>query len=642
MNFLAPIGFFFALFIPAVILLYLLKLKRIDTPISSTLLWRKSLEDLKANTPFQKLKRNLLLFLQLAVLFLLTFALARPVMRLGGLQGQSFIVLIDASASMSATDVKPSRLEAAKRKAIDLVEDMSVGDRMMVISYAESARVLSPFEQSKTVLRRLIQNIQPTDTRTKIDDAFRIARSAADVAVNPEIIVFSDGQFPIPPEFSPGESKFRYVPIGETAENVGIVDLVVRKDFTLEERYEVLAGIQNTGLLEREVYVELWGEGAIASAMETSATGAVSAQSPPVRPERQLMDARKMTLPPASSEAILFKDTGAFPEKIEVVLDSSDSFEVDNRAWAIVPREKTVDVLLVTNGNYYLQRVLNLLPRVQLFTTTPVQYARPEEYDLIVFDSYAPPALIGGNYLFINSIPPLPEWTMGDELQIPAIVDWNSTHPLTRYLSFENLIVSKCHIIGTPPWVETILESRETPLIAAFQHNEIRGVVTNFDIYQSTWPRQVSFPIFFTNLINWFQSGEGLAAYMKKTGDVIALDPPTASEQKAEMILPPPERSVELAFTGGNPIYFDKTARRGIYEYRVDGALRKRFAVNLLSPEESAILPKDSLTIQNAEVAGDQSAVEANREIWRALAVAALLMLLLEWAVYVKRARYAF
>ena len=105
MNFLAPLGFFFALFIPAVIILYLLKLKRIDMPISSTLLWRISLDDLKANTPFQKLKKNLLLFLQLLIIAILTFAVARPVLRLGGLEGQSFIVLLDCSASMSATDV---------------------------------------------------------------------------------------------------------------------------------------------------------------------------------------------------------------------------------------------------------------------------------------------------------------------------------------------------------------------------------------------------------------------------------------------------------------------------------------------------------------------------------------------------------
>lgn len=641
MNFLAPLGFFFALFLPAVVILYLLKLKRIDRPISSTLLWRKSLEDLKANTPFQKLRRNLLLFLQLLIITLMTFAIVRPVLRLGGLQGQSFIVLIDASASMSATDVKPSRLEAAKRKAIELVEDMSMGDRMMVVSFSGSARVLSPFEQSKAVLRSLIRNILPSETGTNIQEAFRIAKSAADVAVNPEVIVLSDGQFSIPPDATPGEGTFRYIPIGETTENVGIVDLVVRKDFSLQEQYEVLAGIQNTGLKEREVYVELWGESAVAS-QEVSSSTAPTPTPTSAAPERKLMDARKVKMGPGASETILFKDQGSFPEKIEVILDSEDSFEVDNHAWAIAPREKAINVLLVTNGNYYLQRVLNLHPRVRLFTTTPVQYARPEEYDLIVFDSFSPPALIGGNYIFINAIPPLPDWSVGQELELPAVVDWNETHPLTRYLSFENLVISKCNIIGVPSWVETIAESRETPLIVTFQQNEIRGLVTNFDLYKSTWPRQVSFPIFFTNVINWFQSSENLASFMKKTGEVITIDPPGDLSQKVELIPPKPDSPQEFTFTNNNPIYFDKTTRRGIYEYRVAGQLRKKYAVNLLSPEESTIQPKVSLTIQETEVKGDTSAVEANREIWRTLATAALLILMLEWWVYVKRAKYAF
>ena len=83
MNFLNPSALFFAFFIPAVIVLYLLKLKRTDLQIPSTLLWRRSLEDLKANTPFQKLKRNLLLLLQLIIIALLTFAVARPVLQLG-------------------------------------------------------------------------------------------------------------------------------------------------------------------------------------------------------------------------------------------------------------------------------------------------------------------------------------------------------------------------------------------------------------------------------------------------------------------------------------------------------------------------------------------------------------------------------
>ena len=632
------------MFIPAVIVLYLLKLKRIDTPISSALLWRKSLEDLKANSPFQKLKRNLLLFLQILIMGLLTFSLVRPVLRLGGLQGQSFIVMIDSSASMSSTDMKPTRLDVAKGKAIDLVNDMSMGDRMMVISYSGSARVLIPFEQSKAVLRRVIQDIEPTDAKTEIEDAFRAAHSAAEVAINPEIIVISDGQFSIPSDFSLGGGKFRYIPIGESAENVGIIDLVVRKDFTLEERYEVLVGVQNNGVHEREVYLELWGERSVAGDAIRPASGVDQNENSESKEERNLMDARKITLAAGASEAILFKDPGNFPEKIEVVLDGGedDILEADNHAWAVVPQEKTVDILLVTNGNFYLQRVLNLHPHVNLFTCTPAEYARPEEYDLIVFDSFAPPSLIGGSYVFVNSIPPLPEWSSGDELSFPAIVDWSPVHPLARYLSFENLIVSKCNNIAAPAWVEVVVETRETPLIVTFQQDEIRGVVINFDVYKSTWPRQVSFPIFFTNMINWFQSSESLATFMKKTGDVLIVDPPGDLKLTTELIVPPPEEKVDLAFVDSNPIYFDKTLHRGLYEYRVDGQLWKRYAVNLLSPEESQVLPKPSLTVQEAEILGDETAVESNREIWRTLAVIALIILMVEWLIYVRRAKYAF
>ena len=80
MSFLAPAAFAaLAIAIP-VLLLYMLRLRRREVLISSTFLWRQVVQDTEANTPWQRLRRNLLLFLQLLILLLLVLALARPFM----------------------------------------------------------------------------------------------------------------------------------------------------------------------------------------------------------------------------------------------------------------------------------------------------------------------------------------------------------------------------------------------------------------------------------------------------------------------------------------------------------------------------------------------------------------------------------
>src|SRR5881394_1874497 len=91
-----------AIFIPLLLILYFLKLRRRETAVPSTLLWRKAIQDLQVNAPFQKLRRNLLLLLQMLLLLLLLLALSRPVVSYAPGAGKATVVLIDRSASMNA------------------------------------------------------------------------------------------------------------------------------------------------------------------------------------------------------------------------------------------------------------------------------------------------------------------------------------------------------------------------------------------------------------------------------------------------------------------------------------------------------------------------------------------------------------
>src|SRR4051812_31371415 len=117
------------LLLPVILLLlYFLKLKRKPVAVPSTFLWRKTIEDAHVNAFIQWLKRNLLLLLQLLTLFLFLFALLALQVQGEASQGHFHVIMIDNSASMAATDVKPSRLEQARDEALAHVDGLREGD----------------------------------------------------------------------------------------------------------------------------------------------------------------------------------------------------------------------------------------------------------------------------------------------------------------------------------------------------------------------------------------------------------------------------------------------------------------------------------------------------------------------------------
>ena len=150
---------------PAIVLLYFLKLKRMPLEVPSTYLWSRTIEDLHVNSIWQRLRQSLLLLLQLLLIALIMLALLRPGWRSSRLTGNRFIFLIDNSASMSATDVAPNRLEEAKRLAGQMIDQMKYGEEATVMTFSDQARIGRAFTDNRRQLQSLVREILPANRK---------------------------------------------------------------------------------------------------------------------------------------------------------------------------------------------------------------------------------------------------------------------------------------------------------------------------------------------------------------------------------------------------------------------------------------------------------------------------------------------
>ena len=231
MHFLAPIAFLFAASIPVVVVFYLLKRKRVLKLVSSTLLWQKYLAETQASAPFQRLRKNWLLILQIILLALVVFALARPYFATKARPSQLRVVILDGSASMQATDETPSRFEKARAEALKWVDSLAGNDQMVVLLAGANTEVKQSATTEKAALRRALQSCVCSDGPTRLVPALKMAESLVrdlDPKTNPEIHLFSDGAVPQMAEFENQALPLVFHRVGKDANNVGITALDVR------------------------------------------------------------------------------------------------------------------------------------------------------------------------------------------------------------------------------------------------------------------------------------------------------------------------------------------------------------------------------------------------------------------------------
>ncbi|HLJ56883.1 MAG TPA: VWA domain-containing protein [Chthonomonadaceae bacterium] len=626
MYLLSPLALLWAVPIGGIIVvMYILKLRRKDVIVSSTFLWRQVIRDVQANAPFQKLRRNLLLLLQLIAAAAIIFALAGPGCRRTTTGGRNIVLIIDTSASMGATDVSPSRLDEAKRKAHEVVRSRRPRDLTMIIAASSRPRAVTGFTDDGAELDRAIDGLMVRDTQTNMRDALQLAADlvgSRNEGENGVIELISDGGFESQASGSAdgsvqytlasvslNKAHVNFHPVGKRQNNVGIVGVDFRRNLGSERTVELLVIARNFSHEAKRFNEEVYAED-------------------------NLVEAREVSLPPNGEDT----EPIDLPEpdravKMRIKLDAVDDLAGDNTAALILKPRKTLKALLVGPENLFLENALRVDPSVSLSKTA--QFTSGKGYDVVIFNDAAPAKLPEGNYLFLHCTSDQAPVKVSGTVENVQPADWERDHPVMRYVDFGSERFGAALKAVPTGWGRELCVAESGSLIVAGEKDKMRAVFVGFSLNESMFPLRVPFPIFISNCVRWLGTGSDdseIGGY--HTGEVVTIPAPPGADRITVTKPDGTKRDVKVGPQGGAS--FDDTDEAGIYQ-AAGGGYSYAFAANLASASESDTTPHDKLTISDSPATAEGHRVPDPVEWLPYLIIAALAVLAYEWWAFHRR-----
>src|SRR5258706_3284788 len=610
MTLLVPAALAFGIIIPIILLLYFMRPKRQERVVSSSLLWQQALQDLQASRPWQRLRITPLLLLQLLAALVVVLVLARPATFFSSPISGDTIIILQASASMQATDLTSSRFEAAKSEVADLIAGIGPDDHVSLITMARTPQVLIAESQDKGQLNAALQRAKVTNQDADLEQALSLATALAAGRPNTQILVVGDGHVLAPDQVLALPIPVRYLRVGTDTGNVALIALASRN---LDGNLTALAQVTNYSHQQRSVPVELYADG-------------------------KLVNVQNIDLAAGASGSLQWGPLPTTTHFLHAKLDAQDPMTVDHDAWAIAGGSTHGKVLLVTKGNSFLEAALRLQPNIDLYETTPAKYVNAGSYDLTIFDGFGPPAMPSGGLFLVN--PPTGSYIFGKSGQNIGVSHINAGNDSANLL--QDVDLSSIHVLHashqfTPAaWAQAVITTPETSLLIAGETNNRRVAALGFDLHDSDLPLQPSFPILIYNMVNWF-----MPPPVGGDGQISPGEPVTISTWPGAMavtITAPGQKAVAVA-----PPFpataFAQTDATGIYlmAQRVQGQERDgAFAVDLFYPSQSRLAPANTLPVVHSTdfTSGGTAIPRVLREIWPWIASFFLLVLCAEWWLF--------
>ena len=611
-----------ALAVP-IVLMYVLKLRRQEHVVPSTFLWDQAMEDVQANAPWQRLRFNILLLLQLLALAVLIFSLARPVYSRSHVIAGDLVVIVDESYGMQAHDVTPSRFAVALARARSLVSEVGSGNVISVIGMSAQPHLAIAEGSDQGAIGRAIDSLHAGVDQPNFLEALSLAASLARAGQNTRAVVLTSrdsgiASLPLPVTF-----PVDIVRIGAKLRDLGITAFSASQQST---QVEAVARVSNFGSQTARSDLELLADG-------------------------HLVDVRPLTVQAHGEQNLFWTSLPVGVQQLQVRLTHADNVETDKSAWAVIPAEPTRRVLLVSAGDFFMEAALLDEPSVKLTVVPPFAYrvAMERAYDLVIFDGFLPATFPAGSALLIApAAGQVGSLRFGGNLRGGAVTEASSGAIgslgfLLQYVDLTDVHTALARSVSLPGWLQplavsnghAVLAAGERPASPALGSGTARFALVSFDLQRSDWPLRVSFPIMLQNLLHYLVPGLTLGTTDVTTGQAVKFFPPPGTRELKVV------RQDGVADYLGPPFPpFVDTSRPGLYTVKTvqatsrggAGSQSESFAVNFFPARPAPVPGPDTLHLGHVQ-AGKTITASVPVSIGWIFVLLALAILGLEWWV---------
>ncbi|WP_044337557.1 vWA domain-containing protein [Rossellomorea aquimaris] len=575
-----PVFFFFSVFIAAVILMYFFRKQYRDQVVPSNLLWEEVMKEWQASPWFHRLQKNLLLLLQVLVLFFLMIALVKPYTFNEMAKKDHLVILLDTSASMNALVNNRSHFEEAKEDIQSLIE--GTDGKVTLLAVGKSVTTMVSEETNDRVVLNDLKNLPLSNDNEDMKKAIHLGEALA-IGSESSIHIFSDSmeKDDFTEELS---SPIQVHNLLTNPVNVSLTSFGVER---LGSSYKGVAVIENQSEISRRGHLAIYDE-------------------------KNEIFSVELTLDPGEETVVPLADLSYSPF-YKAVIDFNDDYMEDNSLSSIQAASKPAIYVLGEINPFLLKGFQSI--GVNVKTIEEDKMKSGDEIILTTKEKWQRLSVEGPAMIVPERSKESTPLTQG----IKAMND----DPILKHVDLQKVYVEKVNSIQMKN-LQSVVTGDSIPLIQKGEVNGQKLVLLNLHLNESDFPLHPGFPIFLYNSYQFLSENLGFLGYYQPgeertlplsgdKWDIYSTEGEFVKEWNGEGVFKAPEApGVYQAIQNGDTNYFTVE----------------------LDDREKQISAGSSFSLEPTKGMNNEESKSIPESLTEWFLILAILLLFIEWEVY--------